>query len=105
MELLLKSQKIEFKREHRFHDTRKWRFDFALPEWLIAIEVEGGVFTQGRHTRGTGFTNDLLKYNAAVTLGWVVLRYTTGQINMGVIEDIYKTIERRRNERRSAEIL
>ena len=59
-------------REHRFHETRKWRFDFAYPSQKLAIEVEGGVWSGGRHTRGSGFTNDCEKYNAALMNGWRV---------------------------------
>lgn len=60
--------------EHRFHPVRKWRFDFAWPEHRVALEVEGGVWTGGRHTRGSGFVKDVEKYNAAGRLGWIVLR-------------------------------
>lgn len=62
--------------EFRFHDTRRWRFDYALPTCKIAIEVEGGVWTAGRHTRPRGFLGDMEKYNAAAALGWRVLRAT-----------------------------
>lgn len=61
--------------EHKFHPTRRWRFDFADLENKIAIECEGGIWTSGRHTRGAGFSNDTEKYNQAVLLGWRVLRY------------------------------
>lgn len=60
-----------------------WRFDFALPEALIAIEVEGGVHTGGRHTRGKGFIQDCEKYNAATILGWRVIRVTGEHIKSG----------------------
>jgi hypothetical protein len=60
--------------EHRFHDSRDWRFDYAWPAERIALEVEGGVWTGGRHTRGAGFMADIEKYNAASTIGWRVLR-------------------------------
>lgn len=49
--------------EHRFHPVRKWKIDFYLPEYGIAIEIEGGAWTRGRHTRGKGFINDMEKYN------------------------------------------
>jgi len=67
-------------REYRFHETRKWRFDLAWVKQKIAVEIEGGIWTHGRHTRGAGFELDLTKYNEACILGWKVLRYSTGQI-------------------------
>lgn len=62
--------------EYRFHPTRKWKFDFCLPSRSIGIEVEGGAFIGGRHTRGAGFEKDLEKYAEAAILGWTVLRVT-----------------------------
>lgn len=69
--------------EYAFHPERKWRMDFAWPENKIAIEVEGGVWTQGRHTRPQGFINDTHKYNQAAILGWTVLRFTEQCIKSG----------------------
>lgn len=70
-------------REHRFHPVRKWRFDFAWPDRLFAVEIEGGVWTGGRHTRGAGFVKDMEKYNAAAELGWKVLRFHGGEVRKG----------------------
>lgn len=67
-------------REYRFHPTRLWRFDFCWPDKKIAIELEGGVFSNGGHSRGAGFTRDTEKYNQAVILGYRVLRYTVKNI-------------------------
>jgi very-short-patch-repair endonuclease len=61
-------------KEHRFHPTRRWRFDLAWPAHRVALEVEGGVWTGGRHTSGAGFVKDMEKYNAAAGDGWRVLR-------------------------------
>ena len=61
--------------EFLFHSERKWRFDFAWPQSRLAVEVEGGVWIQGRHTRGSGFVKDMEKYNAAAMLGWRILRF------------------------------
>lgn len=63
-------------KEHRFHPTRMWRFDYAIPACKIALEVEGGVWTRGRHTRPRGFLGDIEKYNAATLMGWRVFRTT-----------------------------
>ena len=67
--------KLEAVTELRFAPPRRWRFDVAIPSHKIAIELEGGVFTGGRHTRGAGYLNDIEKYNAATLHGWRLLRY------------------------------
>ena len=69
--------------EFRFAPPRRWRFDWAWPDRKLAVEVEGGVFTRGRHTRGVGFVKDMEKYNTATLLGWRVLRFTPSQIADG----------------------
>lgn len=63
-------------KEFLFHPTRKWRFDYAIPEYKIALEVEGGVWTGGRHTRPQGFLGDIEKYNSGTLLGWRIFRVT-----------------------------
>lgn len=63
--------------EHKFCETRKWRFDFAILDKKIGIEIEGGTFSRGRHTRPLGFRNDCEKYNMATALGWRVYRFPT----------------------------
>lgn len=83
-------------REHRFHPTRQWRFDFAWPDLKVAVEVEGGIGINGRHTRPGGFRGDMEKYNAAVELGWVVLRYDLRMIKSGhAVRQIESAIEHR----------
>ena len=62
--------------EYRFHPERKWRFDYAWPDKLVALEIEGGAWTQGRHFRGAGAKSDMEKYNEAAMMGWRVLRVT-----------------------------
>ena len=69
--------------EYRFHPPRRWRFDFAFPEKKIAVECEGGTWTNGRHVRGSGFEKDLEKYNQASLDGWVLLRFTGRMIQSG----------------------
>src|SRR5262245_37505838 len=53
---------------------RRWRFDWAWPAFRVALEIDGGVWTGGRHTSGKGFLGDMRKLNAAATEGWLVLR-------------------------------
>jgi len=70
-------------REHKFHAKRRWRFDLAWPDKMLAVECEGGVWSGGRHSTGIGFTADCEKYAEAVLLEWRVLRFTGDQINSG----------------------
>lgn len=69
-------------REYRF-TLRRWKFDFAWLEPKIAVEVEGGSWVNGRHSRGEGFANDCRKLNAAALLGWRVFRFTGEMISDG----------------------
>jgi hypothetical protein len=61
--------------EYKFHPVRKWRFDYAFVNEKIAIELNGAVWTQGRHTRGSGALKDWEKINSAQEFGWIVLQY------------------------------
>ncbi len=70
-------------REFRFDPKRRWRFDFAWPARLLALEVEGGIWTSGRHTSAVGWLADAEKYNRATILGWRVLRVATNQVHSG----------------------
>ena len=63
-------------REVRFHPSRKWRWDFAWPDIKLAVEIQGGG-QNGRHSSIAGMTGDCDKYNAAVSLGWRVLKFTS----------------------------
>lgn len=68
-------------REYIFAPPRKWRFDFVWPRARLAVEVEGGVWSGGRHTRPQGFENDVEKYNTATVEGWRVLRCTARMLD------------------------
>lgn len=73
----------ECQKEFIFHPTRKWRFDYSWPELKVALEIHGGIFTNGRHTRGKGFSEDKVKMNSAQLLGWIVIEATTAQVKDG----------------------
>lgn len=78
------------KREFKFHDERRWRFDFAWPHLLFAVEVEGITYEGGRHQRVEGFENDLEKYQSAMLMGWTVYRCSQAMVKSG---SAMKTIE------------
>lgn len=68
-------------REYRFHERRRWRFDFAFPTPRIAIEYEGSW-----HRTKERFAPDMDKYNCAQIAGWTVLRFGRKQLNDGRAE-------------------
>lgn len=70
-------------RENDIIPGRKWRFDFTWPDRMIAVEVQGGTWSRGRHTRGAGYENDCEKLNAAAADGWTVLYATTQMVEDG----------------------
>ena len=93
LSLQLKALKIAFEREFKFCQDRKWRADFHLVDKMILIEVEGGIWSGGRHTRAKGYLGDMEKYNSATALGYSVYRYSTEQVKSGMaIKEILKRI-------------
>lgn len=98
-ERLLKISKITgYQREYKFHEKRRWRFDFAWIERKIAVEVEGlthyGKAT-GRHQSLKGYTADCEKYNTAILEGWRVMRFTEPMLkNLQAIEMTKKILEK-----------
>jgi very-short-patch-repair endonuclease len=80
----MRAEGIAFEREYRFDQTRRWRFDFAFPEKRLAIEIDGGIHTGGRHVRARGFCDDLAKLNSAVMQGWKVLRFVPSWVKNGL---------------------
>ncbi len=80
----LRSSRLpEFETEYRFAAPRRWRFDVAWVSIKLAVEIEGGVHSRGRHTRPIGYEKDCEKYNTALVQGWRVLRVTGKHIMSG----------------------
>ena len=72
-----------YEREYRFHQKRRWRFDFAWPSYKVGVEING----RGRHQTVVGVRRDCEKLNEAIRLGWVVLVFPAtdkGQVNQWV---------------------
>lgn len=72
---------------------RKWRADFVHRSTMTLIEIEGGAWSGGRHTRGKGFLEDATKYLRAWELGWNVIRLSSGQVNR---QDVQRIVSRLR---------
>lgn len=82
--LQLRAYKIAFEREFKFHPTRRWRADFHLPDYMILVEIEGGIWMKkGGHNTGFGIMRDMEKHSQAQILGYIVLRYTPNQVKSG----------------------
>jgi very-short-patch-repair endonuclease len=93
LEIHLNELGLKFMREHKFHPKRRWRFDYIIfnPRMCrTAVEIEGAIWTQGRHTRGSGYTKDLEKYREAAVLGWRVLRFSTQEVLNGTARAFIK---------------
>ena len=101
--LLAENLASGLEREHRFHPTRKWRFDFAWPEFLVALEIEGGLWSKGRHVNPQGFISDCEKYNEASSLGWAVIRCPPTFISSKMVTWVKDVIQRRSSIRDSDE--
>ena len=81
--------------QHRFAPPRRFRFDFAWLEAKVAVEIDGGVWVAGRHTRGSGVQADYVKLNLATAGGWRVLRFTSNMLDddpVGVVEQVVRLV-------------
>jgi len=84
--------------EFFFSTQRLYRFDYAIPEYKIAIEQEGGIHLKGNsgHSSGTGIQRDMDKNNLAISQGWVIIRRTPDQMcTIETIELIKSVIKQR----------
>lgn len=90
--------KLSPETEYRFHPVRRWRFDYAFPDEMIAIEYEGIFRGKSRHRTVSGYTKDCEKYNTAALLGWTVLRFTAVHLKDGTaFEMIQQAIDNVKN--------
>lgn len=71
-------------RQYQFAPPRKWRFDFAFPDRKLAVEIQGGTWNGGGHSRGSGQRRDAEKFNAAARLGWRLMFWTTDMIDKDI---------------------
>lgn len=82
--LLCQANGLEIpEKEHRFHPERGWKFDYSWPGKRLALEVEGGLFSAGRHAQGEGAMQDLEKYSEAAILGWRIIYTTPREVENG----------------------
>ena len=83
---------------------RKWRADIAFPGVRVAIEIDGGTWTLGRHNRPGSVLKDMEKGNGYAARGWVVFHTPWEWIEDGekvreLGADICQVISRRQSEK------
>ena len=84
-------------KEYKFVDGRRFRFDYYHLNG-VAIELEGGVWTRGRHTRPSGFLNDMEKYNLAASMGILVFRIPSHDISTKWLSPIIENHKQKDNQ-------
>jgi hypothetical protein len=82
--------------EFRFHHTRLWRLDLAWPSVKVGMEIDGGLYTSGKHARGAGIEADHEKRNAATAAGWALLYAGPKAVHSGTyLDDLRATLSSR----------
>lgn len=93
--------------EYRLNVHNPWtgkrsrhRFDYALAELKIAVEIDGGIRKRfgGRH----GQDQDRIKLNLAQLHGWAVFRFSPEMLSRNpetCVKVVYEMAEKRRKEK------
>jgi len=71
--------------EHRFAPPRRWQLDLAWPGIYLAVEIQGGLFSEGRHVRPAALLDEMEKLNAAAVAGWTLILVTPSQVTDGTL--------------------
>lgn len=79
---------VSIETEFRFHPTRRWRFDIAIPKEYVAFEIEGGIYQGYSHGSVRGIMRDIEKYNEAQLYGWAVYRVTPQHVSGGEAKEL-----------------
>ena len=95
-ELLLRAEGISgFVREYPCVPRRRYRWDFAWPDYWVCLDVQGATWVKSGHTTGQGIRRDCEKGNLAQIHGWTALHVTAGMIDDGAaIQHVKAALER-----------
>ena len=85
-------------REYQAIPGRRFRFDFAWRKERLLVEINGGTYSKGAHSTGTGINRDYEKGNLAVLNGWRVLSFDTKMVKSGAALEVVERLLRGRNE-------
>jgi hypothetical protein len=67
---------------------RRFRLDYAWPDHRIGLEVQGGIWTRGKHSRGAGQKIDMEKNNLGILHGWRVFQCVPGREVQTIVDFI-----------------
>ena len=81
-------------REYKAIPGRRFRFDFAWRKERLLVEINGGTYSKGAHSTGTGINRDYEKGNLAVLNGWRVLSFDTKMVKSGAALEVVEQILR-----------
>ena len=63
-----------------------------MANFKIALEINGGVWIRGRHSRGAGQIKDFEKLNHAQALGWKVFQFTPQQMPLESTAEFLRSV-------------
>jgi len=72
----------------KFCLERGWTFDLAFWWCMLAVEVDGGIWSGGRHILPQHYEAHCDKMNRAALDGWAVLHFTPSQVESGAAVDL-----------------
>lgn len=85
-------------REYQAIPGRRFRFDFAWRKERLLVEINGGTYSKGAHSTGTGINRDYEKGNLAVLNGWRVLSFDTKMVKSGAALEVVERLLGGKNE-------
>jgi very-short-patch-repair endonuclease len=74
-------------RQHPLLYGRGWRLDFAWPDRMLAVEIDGAV-----HRIKGRFRSDIERHNVLALLGWRVLRFSPSDVSSGKAIDVLRAV-------------
>jgi len=91
--LQLQAVGIEYDREVKVIEGRRFAFDFRIKGTQVLAELQGGTWLPNKtgHSTGTGIKRDCVKLNLAQLAGWKVLHFTSDMVRDG---EALATVER-----------
>ena len=94
LEKIREAQLPEPEREYKALKDRQFPWDLAWPEHRLLVEIQGGIYQRGAHSRGAGIERDMEKLNLATLAGYRSLQFSRGMIEDGTaVEVISRALE------------